>query len=696
MATPSLQIPAEWKNKIEKLSRWFGSDERYSVAHVQSPPSANDGSWMALVLHTMGLRASGGHDLFSRYLVGSLQKEEALKSEWGSAGYTEEMRPVVSRYGGIGLASNFDFRYKLIIIDADHSKSVDYAVSLVKLSLLAKTEEATILRFVWLSSAPVDESLGRMLAVATDSSEIPITAFQLPQQINSPNLSNLRWIQHKASDEEYPDAVMEAIAPECAMVQDPDPSVRRQPITAVFWDGESEWNRHLLRHRFLVAARKHTTGKHIGTLCIGSDLMERSLIDARNARHLVLLKTKIKKVFDAETSHVVWTDAPLSRGQMLAQVTCALDKEVEQADRTIHAQVALQDILGAEPGREFEDIHLPVFIIHVMNECPNINIDRLRVCFVSKEPAFAEAIRRLYALGYIYYGMDGISIHLNVYPAQKTLGFLLTAGNDLSVARFLSCITADTPATARSAIIDITAIVLGCHALDPFFVISPDHFADEESINGLLQRHCIGVPSDVIKSGAMWLALAIFRRYREEWDTDMGPINFEDEKLILLSNTCRKISHCAKEIEDRVNHLIPEAQGNASGAALGISHEEVRQIQRCMVLAWAHNVLLPDGKGGLDSIFSGSPIKLRFNQGLRLPQKAPLHVLSFGFALLESNYFAWLPTVIPEQVLFETFGEMGCDMTDFATVYFGEYVWENDEDNSEGSLEDEADQRNEA
>ncbi|KAL0767676.1 hypothetical protein CaCOL14_009915 [Colletotrichum acutatum] len=549
------------------------------------------------------------------------------------------MRPVVSRYGGIGLASDFDVRYKLIIIDADHSNSVDYAVSLVKLSLLAKTEDATILRFVWLSSAPVDKSLGRMLAVATNRSEVPITAFRLTQQIKSASLSDLKWIQHKVSDEEYPDAVMEAIASERAMVQDPGPSVRKTPRTVVFWDGESEWKRHLLKHRFLVAAWKHITGKHLGTLCIGGDLMERSLIDAKNAHHLVLAKTKIKKVFDAETSHVVWTDAPLSRDQMLAQVTCALDKEVEQADRTIHAQVALQDILGAEPEREFEDIHLPVFIMHVMNECPNIDIDRLRVCFF-KEPAFAEAIRRLYALGYIYYGLNGISVHLNVYLAQETLGFLLIAGNDLSVARFLSCITADTPATARSAIIDITAIVLGCHTLNPFFNISADSFTDEESINGLLQRHCIDVPNDAIKSGAMWLALAIFRRYREEWDTDMGLIKFEDEKLTLSSNTCRKISYYAKVIEERVIHLVLQAQGNASGAALGISHEEVRQIQRGMVLAWAHNVLVPDGNDGLDSIFSGSPIKLPFNQGLRLPQDASLHVLSFGFALLESKYFA--------------------------------------------------------
>lgn len=696
MATPSLEIPAEWKNEIERLSRWYGSDERYSVAHVQSPPSANDGSWMALVLHTIGMRASGGHDLFSRYLVSSYQKEERLRSEWDSAGYTEEMRPVVSGYGGIGLASNFDFRYKLIIIDADHSKSVDYAVSLVKLSLLAKTEDATILRFVWLSSAPIDKSLGRMLAVATNRSEIPITAFRLPQQINSPSLSNLRWIQHKPSDEVYLNAVMEAIAPECAMVQDTGPSVHRTPITVVFWDGESEWERHRLKHEFLSAAWKHTTGKHIGTIYIGGGLTGELLNDAKNAHHLVVVKSETKEVFDTKTSHVVRTDAPMSRARMLAQVTCALDKEVALAGRTIHAQVALQDILDAEPGRDFEDTHLPVFIIHVMNECPNINIGRLRECFISNESAFAEAIRRLHVLGYIYYGMDGIGLHLNVYWARKTLGILSITGKDLSVAKFLSCITADTPATARSAMIDIATIVLVCHTLNPFFTISPGSFADEGSINGLVQRHCIDVPSDVIKSGAVWLALAIFRRYRGEWDTDMGLIKFEDEKLILSSNTLRRISYYSKVIKDWVNDLMPEAQGNAPGAAFGISHEEVRQIQRCMVLAWAHNVLLPDGKGGLESIFSGSPIELPSNQGLRLPQFAPLHVLSFGFALVDSGYYAWLPTVIPEQVLFETFGEMGCYLTDFATIYFGEYLGEDEEGGSEGWPEDEADQGNEA
>lgn len=91
-----------------------------------------------------------------------------------------------------------------------------------------------------------------------------------------------------------------------------------------------------------------------------------------------------------------------------------------------------------------------------------------------------------------------------------------------------------------------------------------------------------------------------------------------------------------------------------------------------MVRAWAHNVLLPDGRGGLDSVFSGTSIKLVPDQGLRFPQDAPLHVLSFGFALFETEYYAWLPTVIPQQVLFDSVGEMGCDLVDFATVYFEE------------------------
>ncbi|KAK1457607.1 hypothetical protein CCUS01_09721 [Colletotrichum cuscutae] len=673
MATPSLEIPAEWKNEIDKLSRWYGSDERYSVAHVQSPPSTDDGSWLALVLHIIGMRASGDNGILSRYLVGSLQKEEVSKSEWDSAGYSVGMRPVVSRYGGIGFVSDFNCRYKLIIIDADHSKSVDYAISLVKLSILAKNEQTTILRFVWLSSAPVDKDLGRMLAVATNRSETPVTAFRLTQRSNSSNLSNLRWIQYKASDGEYPDAVMEAIAPAYAMVQDPGPSEYKITRTIAFWDGDSEWKRHHLRRTLLAAARKYFANeKDTRSIYITPGLMGRSLNDAKNSYHLIILNSEVKEVFDTETSHVVQKWVAMSRAKMLTQITCALDKDVEQADRTIHAQVALQDILDAEPKREFEDIHLPVFIIYVMDECPEITIDRLRVCFVIKEPAFAEAIRRLYMLGLIYYGMDGVSVHLNISQARRTLDFLSTTGNDLSVACFLSCITEDTPATARSAMIDIAAIVLTCHALNPFFVISPDHFADEDSINGLLQRHCIDVPSDVIKSGAMWLALAIFRQYEEEWHTDKGFIKFEDGTLTLSSNTCRKISSRARRIDHRVNNLIPEAQDNASEAMLRISHEDVREIQRCMVRAWAHNVLLPDGRGGLDSIFSGTSIKLDPDQGLRLPQDALLHVLSFGFALYETEYYAWLPTVIPEQILFDTVGEMGCDLVDFATVYFEE------------------------
>ncbi|KAK1535353.1 hypothetical protein CPAR01_08895 [Colletotrichum paranaense] len=512
-----------------------------------------------------------------------------------------------------------------------------------------------------------------MLAVATNRSETPVTAFRLTQRINSSNLSNLRWIQYKASDGEYPDAVMEAIAPAYAMVQDPGPSEYKITRTIAFWDGDSEWKRHHLRQTLLAAARKYFANeKDTRSIYITPGLMGRSLNDAKNSYHLIILNSEIKEVFDTETSHVVQKRVAMSRAQMLTQITCALDKDVEQADRTIHAQVALQDILDAEPKREFEDIHLPVFIIYMMDECPEITIDRLRVCFVVKEPAFAEAIRRLYVLGLIYYGMDGVSVHLNISQARRTLDFLSTTGNDLSVACFLSCITEDTPATARSAMIDIAAIVLTCHALNPFFIISPDHFADEDSINGLLQRHCIDVPSDVIKSGAMWLALAIFRQYEEEWHTDKGFIKFEDGTLTLSSNTCRKISSRARRIDHRVNNLIPEAQDNASEATLGISHEDVGEIQRCMVRAWAHNVLLPDGRGGLDSIFSGTSIKLVPDQGLRLPQDAPLHVLSFGFALFETEYYAWLPTVIPEQILFDTVGEMGCDLVDFATVYFEE------------------------
>ncbi|KXH60107.1 hypothetical protein CSAL01_09068 [Colletotrichum salicis] len=214
MATPSLEIPAEWMNEIQRLSRCC----------------------MALILHTIGMRASGPHDLFSRYLVGSPDKLEVLESKWKSAGYTEVTRPLVSRYGGIGRASDYDFRYKLIIIDADHSNSIEYVISLVKLSLLARTEDSTILRYVFLSFAPVDKYLGRMLAVSTSASEIPVTTFHLTQQANLPSLSNLRWVQYDATDEEYPDAVMKAVAPDYCMDQESKSSVYKMMGTLFFWD----------------------------------------------------------------------------------------------------------------------------------------------------------------------------------------------------------------------------------------------------------------------------------------------------------------------------------------------------------------------------------------------------------------------------------------------------------------------------
>ncbi|KAK1637255.1 hypothetical protein BDP81DRAFT_393933 [Colletotrichum phormii] len=227
---------------------------------------------------------------------------------------------------------------------------------------------------------------------------------------------------------------------------------------------------------------------------------------------------------------------------------------------------------------------------------------------------------------------------------------------------------------------------------DPLVKITSESFADEESINGLLQRHCKDVPSDAIKSGATWLALAMFRYYRERWHRPMGPVTFEYGNLTLTSYTCCKINHWSKRITKVLDKLVPEANGNAPGATLAISHEDVWQIQRYMVRAWAHNVALSDGEDGTDkyNIFSGGPIAPFSNQGLSLQRYAPL--LSFGFVLDGSGCYAWLPTAIPEHLLFETFGEMSCELADLATVYFEE----GDEGDWEDWPEDEEDQGDQA
>ncbi|KAK1637254.1 hypothetical protein BDP81DRAFT_221226 [Colletotrichum phormii] len=260
-----------------------------------------------------------------------------------------------------------------------------------------------------------------MLAVSTSASEISVTTFHLTQQANLPSLSNLRWVQYDATDEGYPDAVMKAVAPDYSMDQESKSSVYKMMGTLFFWDEGCEWCRNVQTQRVQVAFNTHLVrGEASGKISIGPSPIAWSDFD-KDEQHLVLLKTETKEMFDKETPLVVRAKAPLSRARMLAQISWSLDTEVGQADRTIHAQVALQDILDAKPEREFEEIHLAQFIIHVMYDCPSINLDRLRDCFVSRESAFAEAIRRLHVLGYIYYDEDGVSVHLNVEQAGKTL-----------------------------------------------------------------------------------------------------------------------------------------------------------------------------------------------------------------------------------------------------------------------------------
>ncbi|KAK1674479.1 hypothetical protein BDP55DRAFT_632927 [Colletotrichum godetiae] len=461
------------------------------------------------------------------------------------------MRPVVSRYGGIGLASNFDFRYKLVIIDADHSNSVDYAISLVKLSLLLRTEDSTILRIVWSSSAPVDKELGRMLAVSTNKSDIPITIFLLTQPANLPSLSNLRWISYDATDEEFPGAGIEAIAPNYAMIRDLGPSVHRTRRTVFFRDEGSELYRHLLIKRVQVAIHKHMVEEDLaeerGSIRL-PDLSGRSSDVAKDAHHLVLLRNETNYVFDKETS----------------------------------AAVESQD---AGPNRAQPSSGL----------CPN-------------ESAFAEAIRRLYVLVYICYDEDEVKMHLNKDQTGKIIRPQQITRNDLSVAYFLSCITADTPATVRSAKIEIAAIVLVSQSSDIFVQIISKSFDDEESFNGLFQRHSTHVPNDVIQSGAMWLSLAMLRYYREGWQHPMSIISYEYGNLKLSSTTFCEINLDSEAIAKVLDELVPEANGNAPGATLYLSHGDVGQIQRFMVRAWAHNVALYDGEDGTDSniIFSGA------------------------------------------------------------------------------------------
>ncbi|OHF02832.1 hypothetical protein CORC01_01933 [Colletotrichum orchidophilum] len=664
----------EWADEMEKIKSWYLCEDKTLLAHVQVPPTKYDNIHQ-LVGATQGLAISCTQE-GTRLVTVRLIADDAIDRQVLSSDVQHLVQHVTTYEKVQALTSAMQSceDHQLLFIDVDEQSTLSYALAVLDIARCINNVPTPKLRIIWLSSLPLNPQLGRMMAVFTEKRKLPVTTFKMPKPQGQMAWDELEWITYPVSDVEYQQNVAERLAQDYGVIEGQEEEYKKTK-TVLFYHEKS--NAKVSDYGPITEALGRLVGDSFVQLhgndaeptdrgCIvpfGIELSQ-SRLEMGGARHLVLCKERTMEVYDRRIGHVVRTTARLKRHELMVQVGCAFEKGVNPENITVHSQLSLADIMSAEQGREFDELHQEAFFLKAMARYADVNIGRMGNWFACNYQRMQKTIQGLEILGLVRHRDNSAAVfdyQLRDDRAFKVTRLLALTDNNVSAAAFLSFVNDDTESSVSAAMVDIVAIILEFYGPYDFVVVAREILSDRQPgpIQAVL-KECRDVPDNVICTGAIWL-LGIYRLYGPMSNTgSQAYATARAGGIILMSPMrCAAIWERAKDIGAAVGF------SRSSLSDLKLPQEHVESVEMYMIRAWLQNLCHSPVKFNPVNIWSGCLVSIDGKYGpIRMKFGHDVVFLAFRMTRANERFSAGFATTISIKGLVEALKASGVTVED--------------------------------
>ncbi|KAK2003643.1 hypothetical protein LX36DRAFT_706913 [Colletotrichum falcatum] len=565
----------------DALREWYRADRPLSFAHVQGPLRFGSDE-RANVVKILRDTANCNTAIF--YLVNPPQDVVSIQKRLETGDTSDSSASpelaVVTPVDGwekiiLQLISKFP---TLLIFDVEEQWGAGFCLDMLKLSLLAKQwPSSSKLRILWLSSAPWDTLLSRIMAYPLVRDGVSTTRICLPQARES--IKQLRWTAYKGPLSE--DHHLAALA-------------RNIVIDHQLLGGETG------------PAPAAAKGTDTGIVVSKCDSISAWPAGRPPVRHLVLQDRVVRQVWDRRLRQVVHALAPPLIAVTRAQAATVYADGIDPAAVRVHAFVPVEDLDQADQPRKFEEVHLASLITAAM-QLDGASSETLQVTLLTDSQRWEAATYKAKLARFIV--QDDARPGGYVWPvesprAARATKWMKLVGYDFSVAQFLSAIDDKTPRVVRDAMLDIGAILASAEQSGDDLVTF-DHVRARGDIERgssvgkvatKMDRDCYGIPPGISATGSLWMALGVYRAGVRE--ITMGRLSTEsniwtsrsrylDVRITALLRTERT----AQRLKGACTSIAPGEPASDGGQDAEMTQEDVDLIGRFMFESWVNRLV---------------------------------------------------------------------------------------------------------
>ncbi|KAK2031846.1 hypothetical protein LX32DRAFT_650422 [Colletotrichum zoysiae] len=587
----------------DALKEWYDADRLVSFAHVQGPLrfGADERADVVKIL-----RGTMGRDKDIFYMVNSQQDVVDIQArlqpgDASAADVLPDARVYVS-------FDNWDNKMRelrsdvptLLLFDVEETWGAGFCLDMLKLALLAQQwASQSNLRVLWLSSAPWDTLLSRIMAFSQERDGVSTSRICLPGTRES--IERLRWTAYDGplSEGRQLDAIAKNI------VEDHRSLGNNSGPSVVLFTGEDEND--------LKSAIQAAGGDTSKAIVVEKTFTGIGHWPAEHppVRHLVLQDRHVRKVWDRRLRQVVETPAAPSVADIRAQAATVYVDGLDPAAVMVHASVPVERLGQTDQPRKFEEIHLESLIVAAM-QLNGANLDALQETLLSDHQRWEAAMYRAKLAGFIV--RDDTCTGGYAWPAEssrtvRAIKWMKHVAYDFSLAHLLSAIDGNTSRAARDALLDIAAILASAERLDDEMLRYGSKEARQEMANGMtvgeiatkMDSDCYGIPRSISATGSLWMALGMYRKVSNL--LERGSLKPEDRRWTAPSGfmdvkppAVMHARQAANQFRGICATITPISDGEQ---IVTFTQKDVDFIRHVILTSWVDRLVLCDYKNTL-------------------------------------------------------------------------------------------------
>ncbi|WQF76247.1 hypothetical protein CDEST_01261 [Colletotrichum destructivum] len=638
MTTPTIDC-ADSQHAKEALSTWYDRGSDASFAHVQGPLRFGPRERADVVKVLRDKAAASNDEPEILYVVASPRHVNIVNEQLqpGHASATETNRKVtvdIIQSNWQSTIREDDGRPAILVFDVQEEWDAHFCIAMVELSYFVKSwcqDWQAKLRIVWLSSAPWDPLISRIMSISHGEGD-GVSMMRMRLSGARESFDNLRWTVYKEScaDESQLQLIASNILADHLALP---PGDRRSAVVTVVIPKEELTSAITA----IAADAEEMSGIVIKQVPSTYDINSmRWEAEFPPLRHLVLGGEMNVDAWHPSYNQVIAVDRVLSTAAIRLLAAMAYADGVDPTKVTLHTSVPPGRLHLAEQPRRFEETQLASVIAASFAKLPRADIDVLKSVLCTDVQRWETAFHWLRLARFIEPSDShpGGFAMASTGRASRTATWLFVVDYDFSLAHFLAANDDRTPLESFDAILDIGSILLSIKRVNEGLVKYDSRRHSEQMDRGIrpatiadvMDRECSDIPPGISATGSMWMMLGLYRRVlRKLKQGTLMPGNrfWNPENELFTVNIgvlmhAQRIGSGFRQMYERLG-ITPRTDGTRPSR---LTQDDVDFVRTAMVEGWAHRHVLadyrntlPDGRPFMFSPWTGGVYRHNLSKG---------------------------------------------------------------------------------